>query len=61
MRITVALLAAALAGGAAGATIHAAVTARVAVDCPAPARAAGGDMQRFMAAPAPAPTGNPRY
>lgn len=68
MQITATLAAAALstatlAGGAAGAAIHAAASTTVRVECPAPPAAPSGDddMRRFMQRPAPPITGNPRY
>ena len=60
----VVLVTAALAGGAAGAAIHATMTARVDVSCPAASPAApvaDADLRRFMSPPAPSTTGNPRY
>jgi len=57
-----ALATTALAGGVAGAVVHAA-TATIRVECPAspPTPAGGDDMRQFMKRPAPPISGNPRY
>jgi hypothetical protein len=68
MQVTATLAAAvlattALAGGVAGAAIHAA-TATVRVECPMPAAAPANDdaaLRRFLAPPAPTATGGARY
>jgi len=59
----VALATTALAGGVAGAAVHAAATTTVQVACPAslPTPVNDDDMHRFMKRPAPPITGNPRY
>lgn len=68
MQITATLAAAAvstalLAGGVAGAAIHAASTATVQVECvaPVPAPTGGDDMRRFMERPAPPITGGRQF
>lgn len=53
-------LSCAVAGAAGGAALHATLTGQVAVACQ-PAQADDGDLNRFFARPAPAPTGSPRY
>ena len=59
------LVTAALTGGAAGAAIHATMTARVDVACPAAVTSRDQDLdaalRRFMSPPAPPTSGNPRY
>lgn len=59
----VALAATAVAGGVAGAAVHAVATANVQVACPAsPSTPVNDDdLHRFMKRPAPPITGNPRY
>jgi len=65
MQVTATLAAAALAttvlaGGVAGAAIHAA-TATVRVECPASPAAPADDLQRFMSRPAPLITGGRQF
>lgn len=60
---TAALATATLAGGLAGAAIHATTATTVRVECPAPAPAPAGndDMRRFMERPAPPITGSRQF
>lgn len=61
--VAAALATTALAGGVAGAAVHAVATANVQVACPASSATPVNDedMRRFMRRPAPPTTGNPRY
>ena len=68
MQITATLAATAvstalLAGGVAGAALHAVTTTTVRVECPAvpPATVGGDDMRRFMERPAPPITGSRQF